>query len=100
MRTKKELAKYIKEMKLALKHPAARETYFPPDIELRRTRNFKLARETGAALRDFDQIDVNRIIGNLYGEFIVAASLDTTGVVIDASEFIEAIKTGIAREAK
>lgn len=88
MRTKEDLDKYLSEMRDAVKYPGPRRLYFPGDIVARKEGNFRLARELGHGLKDFDQKDVDKILGGLYGIFIVSNSLDGTGVQIDAKEFI------------
>lgn len=89
MRTKEDLDKYLSEMRDSVKYPGPRRLYFPGDIVARKEGNFRLARELGHGLKDFAPQDVKKILGNLYGTFIVANSLDITGVQVDAKEFMD-----------
>jgi hypothetical protein len=85
-------AKYVAEMRDALRYPGAHALYFPENRAERRNGNFRLAREVAPALDGFPEPLVQKEIGGLYGAFIVANSLDTTGAAVDADEWFEEIR--------
>jgi hypothetical protein len=64
--------------------------YFPPDRARRREMNLRLAREFGYGLKDFP--DLNGVLSTLYSTMVVRFSLDTTGVAVDAAEFIAEVQ--------
>lgn len=88
MRTREDLDRYINDMRNAVRYSGPRLLYFPQNKDARKKGNIRLARELGYGLKDFARKDVERILGNLYGIFIVANSFDNTGVQINAKEFI------------
>ena len=84
---------YIHELRDALRTEGAHSFYFPPGKELRRDRNFRLAREVGWGLQNSP--DAESIIQSLYGMLVVANSLDTTGVCVDAKEWFAELRRSI-----
>ena len=91
------ISAYLEKMNWALKTSAAHETYFPDDRELRKERNLKLGREIGYGVRAWSQSERDFYLQTLYGRFIVANSLDRTGVALDAKDWVGAIEEGIAQ---
>ena len=83
------MKEYIQHLASALKSPGARGFYFPLNARARRSANLRLAREFGAGLVDFSIETVMAEIGSSYGVLIVQHSLDSTGVQVDAKEFIQ-----------
>lgn len=94
-KSKKDLTKYIADMREALKYPGAKGLYFPEGKGERKNGNLRFAREFGYGLRSFAPKDVNDIKGSLYGVMIVANSLDSTGVCIDAKDFINQLNLAL-----
>lgn len=81
---------YISKVRLAINgNTEARAFYFPPDKSERKAMNLRLAREIGFGLKD------NKDLGSLYSLLIVSFSLDTTGVCIDAKEFLDEVRKSI-----
>lgn len=86
---------YVENLRNSLRaNPHAVAFYFPRNKAKRRKMNLRFGREIGYGLESGD-------IQGLYSTLIVAFSLDTTGVCIDAKEFFAAIREGQrkAREA-
>jgi len=90
------ISAYLERLTHSLRSRGARLSYFPPDKKLRRERNLKLGRELGYGLAIWPDEDIDFHLGALYGKFIVIPSLDRTGVVISAKEWVAAVKEGIA----
>jgi len=59
---------------------------------MRREGNLRLARELAFGLKGFAPDDVKKELGSLYGMLVVANSLDTTGVAIDARDWVAEIR--------
>jgi len=90
------LEKYLSEMRQAMAYQGARDLYFPPNKEERIKGNLRLARELACGLKDFSADAVNNELGALYGKFIVAHSLDTTGVVINNKTWLDELRNHLA----
>lgn len=77
---------YIKDVQAAIRsNQYARQFYFPDNKARRKTMNLRLAREVGFGLGGFSGFND---WGSLYSQLVVLFSLDTTGVCIDAREFL------------
>lgn len=86
---------YINALNRALKHEGAHTLYFPSDTAERKAGNLRLGREFGFGLGPFaNWLDCAQ---STYGQFVVANSLDRTGVVIDAKEWLAAVHEGVER---
>ena len=86
------LNEYVQALRQALKCPGARAFYFPPGKAKRKERVLRLAREFAFGLADYPPKDVNDIMGSLYGQLVVEHSFDSTGVVVDAKEWVTEIR--------
>ena len=87
--------KFIEDVRAAIRdNEHARAFFFPPNRKARRKMNLRLGREIGYGLESDDDI------GGLYSILVVAFSFDSTGVVIDAKEFFEAIREGISKKGE
>ena len=71
-----------------------RATWFPLDMSKRRRMNLKLGRGLGYGLAAYD--DYEESAKTSYGKIIVKNSFDSTGVSINANEWLEAIREGAA----
>jgi len=91
-----QLSEYITQMREALKTPGAHFFYFPNVADKRKDRNMRLAREIGPALALHPTDQIESVIQSLYGMFIVANSLDRTGVQVNAKEWLEEMRRSIA----
>lgn len=94
------LQTYIQNLRAALDSSGARQFYFPRDRARRKSANLRLAREIGSGLADYAPELVQDVIGSLYGILIVSKSLDTTGVAIDAREFVQELQQAVRREVQ
>lgn len=83
------LRQYVADLRDALRSVGARSLYFPMDKELRIAGNLRLAREFGYGLRGFATIGVKADMGGYYGMLIVANSLDSIGVCVNARQFLD-----------
>lgn len=78
--------KYIKDVQAAIRsNQYARQFYFPSGKDKRKAMNLRLAHEVGFGLGGFPGFND---WGSLYSQLVVLFSLDTTGVCIDAKEFL------------
>lgn len=87
---------YISELRNSLNCEGAHEFYFPRNRDTRHLQNLRLARELAFGLKDFDETDVAKTLGSLYGIIVVAHSFDSTGVAIDAAEWLGEIRRNMA----
>lgn len=86
---------YIAAIRDALKaNPHAVEFYFPRN-EKRAAMSLRLAREIGYGLAEYDGGEA--IVPSTYGQLVVAFSLDTTGVAVDAHDWAAAMRGEMAR---
>jgi len=82
--------RYISDIQAAIRsNQYARQFYFPGDKEKRKAMNLRLAREVGFGLGGFPSFND---WGSLYSQLVVLFSLDSTGVCIDAKEFLNACR--------
>lgn len=91
------LHEYIQNMRNALRTPGAHQFFFPRDASKRKMMNLRLAREIAPAFAEHDDPDeVDNVLPTLYGVFIVAPSLDSTGVQVDNKEWLAELRTAMA----
>lgn len=72
--------------------------YFSPDKEERLVRLLSLARDIGHGLAAWDDAEVHRVLGGTYGRLVVRRSLDSTGVVLSAREWVQEIQRSRQQE--
>ena len=84
---------YIRNLTVAL--TGNRQAWFPRDKEKRREMNIRLGHEFGYGLGIYD--DWVGYAQETYGRFVVRNSFDSTGVVIDAKDWMDAIREGVEK---
>ena len=72
-----------------------RATWFPLDKAKRKAMNIRLGHEFGYGLGIYD--DWVSYAQETYGRFVVRHSFDSTGVVIDAKDWMDAIREGVEK---
>lgn len=83
---------FINNVRAAIRdNEGARAFYFPPNKKSRREMNLRLGREVGYGL------DSGTDIKGLYSTLIVTFSFDSVGVAVDAKEFFDAVREGMAK---
>jgi len=82
---------YIQNVRMAL--GSNRSTWFPMEKSSRKKQNIRLGHELGYGLGAYDNWE--KSVGSTYGILVVAHSLDSVGVVIDAKEWVGAIAYGV-----
>ena len=87
------ISEYIVKLESALRSNP--RFYFPMDKEKRKRMNLRLGREFGYGLAIYE--DWQTSAQSTYGSMIVRNSLDSIGVVIDAREWMDAIRKGIQK---
>jgi hypothetical protein len=87
---------YIKNAAAAVR--SNRQEWFPMNKQLRRERNLRLASEVGYGLSAYDNWE--DAAKSTYSRIIVANSFDSTGVVLDNTEWLDAIRKGVERGNK
>lgn len=90
---------YLSNLTSALNSEGAHLLYFPPGKEERKAGNLRLARELAYGLKDYSPQEIDSELKTLYGSMLVKHSLDQTGVVLDAKEWLGAIRARLAELA-
>ena len=84
---------YIRNLTVAL--TGNRQAWFPRDKEKRREMNIRLGHEFGYGLGVYD--DWVSHAQATYSGLIARHSFDSTGVVIDAKDWMDAIREGVEK---
>ena len=92
-----ELKDYLQNVRSALRTANAHETYFPMESELRKGRILSLGRDVGYGLAAYPRKEVMREIQGTYSTLVVSNTFDSIGPCVDNSEWVAAIKQGMAK---